>query len=111
MQNQDIPLQLKHTINETYTKTFHPQTEATNSTARNSKGGRGGTQSQLHTLHTISYENQLKALQERKKSETVYFFQIVLHKMSRNDDVYAQEYLEKTTRETETLLALCGNSW
>jgi len=108
MQNSDIPLQLKHTINETYTNTFYPQTGTTKP-----KAGRGvcSTHSQLHALHTVSHEHQLKALQERKKSETVYFFQIVLHKLSRDDDVYAQEYLEKTTKETETLLALCGNSW
>lgn len=54
---------------------------------------------------------QLEAIEARKRREVLAFVGIVVHKLTPYQDSHADEFVEKTTQETQTLLRLCGHSW
>lgn len=58
------------------------------------------------------WQQQLQALEQRRRTETFYFLSVVLHKLqSPARDSHAEEYLEKTNLETQRLMDLCQHTW
>ena len=59
-----------------------------------------------------AWQRQLEALEQRKRTETFYFLNVVIHKLSTpSPDDHAQEFLEKTQRETQRLMDICQRTW
>lgn len=73
------------------------------------------TEAGMHPNDAMRAQNQwahnLQILENRRRTETLSFLNIVAMKLTPYEDVFADEYIEKTTRECQALLRLCGHTW